>query len=249
VRALDHRGTSALQLAERHGHEEAAGLLRHPGRVPHDDMTLRYAYDASGAPVAWPDLSDLSLADMQAVTGPSHRDFDTVRERVGDDSRRSFARSSQDELAIEAAAHTGAAEIARYHLDHGVPQSLVTSISIGDLDRARRLLAIHPNAIHERGPHDFAPMFYPAIAGGSVEAAELLLDAGCDVDQESQGTTGLHWAAAQGHLDLARLLVERGATIDAIGYNVDREGRTPLQSAQASGRDAMVRLLRDLGAG
>ena len=49
-------------------------------------------------------------------------------------------------------------------------------------------------------------MWYPAIGGGSVEAAELLLEYGTPVDQESLGNTGLHWAALRGHLDLTRFL-------------------------------------------
>jgi ankyrin repeat protein len=136
----------------------------------------------------------------------------------------------------------------RYHLDHGLPQSVCTSISIGDLPRARALLAAHPSAIHERGPHDFALLWYAAIGGGSVEAAELLLDAGVEVDQESQGTTALHWAADRGQLDLARFLAERGADVDALGYKFDRNGQRPIQLARESGHDDMVKLLEDLGA-
>jgi palmitoyltransferase len=129
-----------------------------------------------------------------------------------------------------------------------VPQSVATSISVGDLARARALLTLHPGAIHERGPHDFALFWYAAIGGGSIEAAELLLEFGADLDQESLGTTALHWCALRGHLDLARFLVEMGAGIDAVGYKFDRDGQTPLQLAQARSQPEAARLLRDLGA-
>ena len=246
--ARDAFGHSPLDVATRHEHPEVVALLAQPDAVPRDDMTTRYAYDASGAPVEWPDLSDLSVQAQGAVTGVSHANFPALKEAMAGEPRRSFCRSSQDELAVEACGHTGNREIIRYHLDHGVPQSLCTSLSVGDLPRARALLAQHPNAIHERGPHDFAPMWYAAIGGGSVEAAELLLEAGAEVDQGSQGTTALHWAAQRDHLDLMAFLVERGAALEQKGYNFDRAGHTPLQLARLRGRDAAAKLLLDLGA-
>lgn len=201
-RALDEQGRSPLALAQAHGHDAAAALLSNPASVPRDDMTTRYAFDASGAPVVWPDLSDLTAEQQGAVTGPSHFNLEGVKAALAGEPRRSFSRSTQTELAVEACGHTGNRPIMRLHLDHGVPQSLCTSLSLGHLDRARALLAGHPNAIRERGPHDFAPLWYASIGGGSVEAAELLLDAGAPVDQESLGTTALHWAARRGQLEL-----------------------------------------------
>lgn len=247
-RARDARGQTALEQAEALGHAAAAALLRHPERVPRDDTSVRYAFDASGGAVAWPDLSDVPQAEQSAVTGPSHKNLDKVRAAVKGEPRRSFSRSTQNEMAIEACGHTGNRTIMRYHLDHGVPQSLCTAISLGDLPRAKALLASHPSAIHERGPHDFALLWYAVIGGGSVEAAELLLEAGVEVDQESQGTTTLHWAADRGQLDLVRFLAERGADLDAVGYKFDRNGHRPLQLARESGQDDMVKLLEDLGA-
>ena len=246
--ARDDHFASPVDLARAHGRVEAAALLAQPDAVPRDDMTTRYAEDASGAPVQWPDLSDVTQAQQSAVTGPSHFDLDAVRAAVADEPRRSFSRSTQGELAVEACGHMGNRAIMRYHLDHGVPQSLCTSLSLGDLARARSLLARHPHAIHERGPHDFAPLWYAVIGRGGVEAAELLLAAGVPVDQESTGTTTLHWAAQAGQLDLIAWLVERGADIDAVGYKFERDGQTPLQSARERGRDDAARLLVDLGA-
>ncbi len=248
VQARNLRGATPLAEAERLGHDAAADLLRTPGRVPRDDFALRYAYDASGAPVAWPDLADVSQAEQSAVTGPSHFNLDKVKAAVGGDARRSFSMSTQNELAVEACAHTGYHEAMLYHLDHGVPMSLATAISLGDLDRARKLLALHPGAIHERGPHDFALMWYAPIGGDRVDAAQLLLEHGADPHQESQGTIALHWAAMRGRIELVNFLLEQGAPIDAVSYNFDRAGRTPLQLAQERGHDAIAKLLRERGA-
>ena len=51
----------------------------------------------------------------------------------------------------------------------------------------------------------------------------------------------LQWAACQGHEAVVRLLLERGADIEAK----DRDGRTPLQWAMRNGHEAVVRLLHE----
>ena len=242
------RGRTPLELAQNYEHAAAVELLAHPERVPRDDSSARYSCDGSGGKVRWPDLSDVTQAEQSAVTGPSHTNLERVKAAVGDEPRRSFSRSTQNEMAVEACGHLGNREIMRYHLDHGVPQSVCTSISVGDLPRAKALLAKYPAAIHERGPHDFALMWYAAIGGGDVAAAELLLDAGVDVDQESQGDTVLHWAAVRNQLDLVAFLAEKGANLDAVGYKFDRAGQTPLQAARQAEHGDMVTLLSDLGA-
>jgi ankyrin repeat protein len=91
-------------------------------------------------------------------------------------------------------------------------------------------------------------MWYPAIGRGSVEAAELLLGHGADLEQESGGETALHWAAMRGHPELVRYLVDRGANIEGLGYRQDRAGRTPIQLAIANKRDGAASALRELGA-
>ena len=70
-----------------------------------------------------------------------------------------------------------------------------------------------------------------------MECAQLLLDAGADVNADSNSEkTPLHWAAvahnnklqstrtAPANVDVIALLIERGADVDAQ----DSEGRTPL---------------------
>jgi len=245
--ARDDGGRTPLDVALEHEHAAVVKTLRGERGLVRDDMRARYAYDASGGPVVFDPLWDVPAEVQSQVTGASHNDPAAVRAALDRNPRLIFSVSTQDELAVEACAHTGNREILRMHLDLGAPQSLATSLSVGDLAGARRLLAAHPGSLHERGPHDFAPMWYPAIGGGSVEAAELLLDHGAEVDQESLGTTGLHWAVMRGHVDLVAFLLERGADPLARGYSFDAAGRTPGEEARARGRDEIVRLLADFG--
>ena len=82
------------------------------------------------------------------------------------DPLATFSFSTDAELAIEACGHTGNRPIIRLHLDHGAPLSLPTAISLGDLDHARFLLQEDPLRVHERGPHDFALLWYASIGEG-----------------------------------------------------------------------------------
>ena len=195
-----------------------------------------------------PDISDVSRDRQSAVTGNSHVRLEVVRGLLEEDPRLVFSISTDEELAIEACAHTGVRPIIRLHLDHGAPYSLPTAVSNGDIAHARFLLDDDPLRVHERGADDFAVLWYAAMGGDEVELAELLIDRGTPVDQESIGTTALHWCARRGRRELARFLIERGADPNAVGYRWDRAGQTPLQVALADGRDEGAAVLRYAGA-
>ncbi len=62
----------------------------------------------------------------------------------------------------------------------------------------------------------------------SLATAAALLDAGAGVDvRDERGRTALHYAAAVGYTDVAKLLVEHGADLAAA----DNDGLTPLDAA------------------
>ena len=71
------------------------------------------------------------------------------------------------------------------------------------------------------------------------------LDNGADVDLGGQnGITPLHAACGNGHVDVARLLLEKGAMVDWR----DSDGRTPLFAAAKWGHVGTARLLLKAGA-
>lgn len=80
------------------------------------------------------------------------------------------------------------------------------------------------------------------------DAAEItrLLDAGADINDAGGfwGNTALGWAADQGHLHCVRLLLERGAKIDAT----NSLGWSPLVNAIVSNHGEIVDLLLEKGA-
>lgn len=248
VAARDERGRTPLELAREQGWEAGVALLEGHARIARDHTTSRLRWNAARERVVVPDRSHVPHKEQNAVTGMSHFNVDGVRELLAADPLATFSFSTDAELAIEACGHTGQRDIIRLHLERGAPLSLPTAISLGDLDHARFLLQEDPLRVHERGPHDFALMWYPIIGENSIEAAELLLDAGAPIDQESCGETALHWAVQGDAVELLRYLIERGAALDEVGWRSPRAGYTPLGLARKLGRKACADVLAAAGA-
>ena len=89
---------------------------------------------------------------------------------------------------------------------------------------------------------------YFAAHGGHAEAMVVLLDAGADPNQaeeeEAAGMAPLHVATNDMYLEAARLLLERGAAVDAT----TKKGSTPLMLACKHGHVEAARLLLEKGA-
>lgn len=90
----------------------------------------------------------------------------------------------------------------------------------------------HPDprgALGEMGIEYHKWAFIEAAGGGNLEAVELFVQAGMDVDEVNSpryGETALIWAARGGHADVVRFLIESGAEVNkrnardmtALGY-------------------------------
>jgi ankyrin repeat protein len=87
---------------------------------------------------------------------------------------------------------------------------------------------------------------YEAAKAGDFEAAERFIIAGQWDPQypDGGGVTPLNYAAANGNIDIIRLMVEEGADVN----QVDVRGNTPLSSAKKAGKTEAVELLIELGA-
>ena len=81
---------------------------------------------------------------------------------------------------------------------------------------------------------------------GQVEAMQMLLDAGADIEAREtwNGQSALMWAAAEGHVPVVDMLIQRGADIAAHSNS----GATPLLFATRQGSLGAVQALLAAGA-
>ena len=87
---------------------------------------------------------------------------------------------------------------------------------------------------------------WEAAMRGNIEAVKQHLDAGADVNvkDDNWGATPLHFAARNGHKDVAELLVVKGAAMNTK----DDDGRTPLHMVADIGHNGIAELLIAKGA-
>lgn len=89
--------------------------------------------------------------------------------------------------------------------------------------------------------------FISAVSNGDILAVKKLLDQGADINaksKDSSKTPALSVAIIQGNVDVAYLLIERGADIHAL----DGVYATPLIWASWLGESSIVKLLLEYGA-
>jgi len=91
----------------------------------------------------------------------------------------------------------------------------------GDAAALRTLLDAHPEELHARNKPYAWTLLHAAAFGGHLDAVDLLLTRGLDVNARERGdnTSAMHWAAAAGHLDVVRRLADAGG--DVVGRGDD----------------------------
>lgn len=81
---------------------------------------------------------------------------------------------------------------------------------------------------------------------GLIDIVNLLIEEGALVKKDAtpRGVTPLHWAAAQGHSEIVKILIQKGVDVNANQFR----GRTPLHMAVRSGHTDTARMLIQKGA-
>ena len=111
------------------------------------------------------------------------------------------------------------------HLDSlTLEGQIIDSARKGHVERLARLLDEHPEKLHLKVPPYEASLLFPAAQSGNVDAVDLLLERGLDVNYREKGdnTYAMHWVAAQGNLEMVRKLADAGG--DVIGEGDDHAG-------------------------
>lgn len=101
---------------------------------------------------------------------------------------------------------------------------ILESARKGDARTLARQLDDHPEKLLLKVPPYEASLLFPAAQSGSVAAVKVLLDRGLDVNYREAGdnTYAMHWVAAQGNLEMVRVLADAGG--DVVGVGDDHAG-------------------------
>jgi len=118
---------------------------------------------------------------------------------------------------------------AKFLADLGAPLDLESAAALGHIDVLRSYFDQGDAAKFESDRQQIESALLYACGYGSLETAKFLLDHGVNAGaHDDQGQTTLHWAAWTPQVDVIRLLLERGAPIDAKDR---RFHATPLDTA------------------
>ncbi|HZQ97818.1 MAG TPA: ankyrin repeat domain-containing protein [Chloroflexota bacterium] len=148
--------------------------------------------------------------------------------------------------------------MATLRADAAVATTLVQAIRGGDLTWLRRMLVEHPPLANARvvdakgagrTPLHIATD-WPGHFPNGPTVVMALIDAGADPNAPMTGSfhteTPLHWAASTDDVEVAEVLVDRGADLEASGASI--AGGTPLDDAVGYGCWRVARLLVARGA-
>ena len=137
-------------------------------------------------------------------------------------------------------------EIARWLFEQRIPIDIFSAAAIAPAPVLVELLAAQPELVNAFAQDGFQPLGLAAFFG-NLEAISILLDRGAQVNQPSRNemkVMPLHSAVANRHLEIARLLIARGALVNATQAG----DFTPLHAAAQNGQLDMVLLLLENGA-
>ncbi|MBL8228259.1 MAG: ankyrin repeat domain-containing protein [Bryobacterales bacterium] len=144
---------------------------------------------------------------------------------------------------VETALVFGFCETAQALVRHGAPVTLPAAAGLGDVASVAKMLAAADALSRHRALALAAQL-------GQVEVTRLLLDAGEDPNRFNPPgthahTPPMHQAVWAGHLDVVRLLVERGAKLDIRDTTYHS---TPLGWARYGGKQEIAAYLESVGA-
>lgn len=184
-----------------------------------------------------------SSAELEAAIRAG--DGGRVEQLVADNPQLLASPSTMGVSWVTAACYYGQPEIARV-LAKGKAVDLFEACALGSVNDVRAAILDNAESLRGFSPDGFPPLALAAHFGHG-EIVEELLRAGVRVDEPSQnslGVTPLHAALSNGHVRVARTLIERGASVRAASAG----GWTPLHYAADLGDAELASFLLTRGA-
>lgn len=184
----------------------------------------------------------------EMVAAAQAGDLAHVQALLAADPALAAARDAQGVSALLHAQYRGKAEVVAALRAAAPVLDVFEASALGDTERLRALLDADPTLANAWAGDGFFPLGLAAFFG-QPEAVRVLLERGADVHATARNAmkvTAMHAAAAAGthRAEVARLLLEHGAAVDAR----QEGGWTPLHAAAQSGDVELVTLLLDHGA-
>ncbi len=170
-----------------------------------------------------------------------------VKEMLKTDSQLAHAKDRNGVSAVLKATYYSQKEIAAVLLATGIELNIFEAAAIGQAQRVRALLKQDSTLVNTFAPDGFFPLGL-ATFFGHQETVEVLLAAGADVNavtRESMKVTPLHSAVAARQIGIGRLLLARGAKVNA---RQAEGGFAPMHEVAANGDLEFARLLLENGA-
>lgn len=144
------------------------------------------------------------------------------------------------------ALYHGKKDVVNELLASGIELNVYEAAGTGQTQRLRELIAADPSLVNSHSSDGFTPLGL-SVFFGHPENVNALLEAGADVNLASRETmkvTPLASASAAGQYEIARVLIEHGANVNARAAS----DFTPLHESAASGKIAFAKLLLEHGA-
>ncbi|HXD34899.1 MAG TPA: ankyrin repeat domain-containing protein [Pyrinomonadaceae bacterium] len=135
-------------------------------------------------------------------------------------------------------------EIAEALLATGIKPNIFEAAATGRVGRVKELINTSPALVKAHSPDGWTALH---LNFGNLEIVKVLLDSGSDINAVSKNAfsaSPLQGAAAFHKIELARLLIARGANVNCCAA----EGGTPLHETAGSGQVEFAKLLLEHGA-